>query len=166
VPTETTPTSSPTTKPARTHRTIWITSTVRVDRPAAEVAAVVLDWSHDPRWRRAVTRLDTVPAGPAVVGQRLVEELVFAGRTYVTPTRVVTAGPLRASYTGGSDAFEVSGSREVVPRGAGCEVRTELLLTPQGFMRLLAPLLAPVYRRSDAADLVSLERLLTAGSAP
>lgn len=138
-----------------------ITASVRIDRPAAQVAAVVLDWTHDPRWRSAVTRFDLDPAGRAVVGQRLVEELRFAGLRFTTPTTVTEADSLSAAYAGGNGAFVVSGSRHVEPRGAGaCEVRTEVLLTPRGAMRLLAPVLVPSYRRSDAADLLRLKSLV------
>ena len=64
------------------------------------------------------------PPGRAHVGQRLVEQLRFAGLTFVTPTVVESASELSASYAGGKSPIEVTGRRAAVPpTRTGCEVR-------------------------------------------
>ncbi|MDO9454665.1 SRPBCC family protein [Nocardioides sp.] len=137
--------------------TYVITSLVTVDRPADEVAAYLLDWTHDVEWRAAVTRFTVEPTGRAVRGQRLVEELRYAGLTFRTPTTVAEVSPLTARYTGGGRSMRVAGVRSVVALGPDrCEVRTRTELGPRGAMRLLAPLLVGSYRRADAADLRTL----------
>jgi hypothetical protein len=142
-------------------RPLTVASSVVVDRPAADVAAVVLDWRHDPRWRAGVTDLDVEPAGRAVEGQRQVERLRFAGLRFTTPTRVTAAAPLAASFEGGNGHVAVSGRREVRAVGDDrCEVRTVVRLTGRRAMRLLLPVLAPAYRRRDAADLRRLATLV------
>ncbi len=138
-----------------------VVSSVIVDRPAAAVADVVLDWGNDAAWRAAVTGFEVEPPGRAVVDQSLVETLVMAGLTFRTPTRVVEAAPLRARYRGGSRLLGVEGVRTVRALGARrCEVVTETTLTARGAMRPLARLLAPSYRRADAADLRALREHL------
>jgi Polyketide cyclase / dehydrase and lipid transport len=140
---------------------IRLTSNAVVSRPAREVAAFVLDWGNDPRWRSQVTRFTVEPPGQATPGQRLVEELTFAGLRFRTPTVVESAGPLEAAYSGGSRAVRVSGWRRVTPIGpetCRIDLHTEIELT--GVLRVLAPLLARPYRRTDAADVSRLAALV------
>ena len=123
----------------------------------------MLDWGHDHLWRSHVRRFTCTPPGRAVVGQRLVEELRFAGLTFVTPTVVESVGGLSASYAGGNASIEVDGLRVVVPLDdARCEVRTSTRLRVGGLLRPFAPLLTPSYRRADAADLRALPGALDA----
>ncbi|WP_028643330.1 SRPBCC family protein [Nocardioides sp. URHA0020] len=155
---------NPDTRPETT-----LESSVLVHRPAGVVAAFVLDWGHDHRWRSHVQRFTCTPPGQAAVGQRLVEELRFAGLVFVTPTVVETADELSASYAGGSSAIQVSGRRVVVRLGAErCEVRVTTRLRVGGLLRPFTPLLAPSYRRADAADLRGLPGVLDTilGTAP
>ncbi|KRB78146.1 hypothetical protein ASE01_08310 [Nocardioides sp. Root190] len=146
-----------------TMRTTTLASSVTLDHPASRVADFVLDWGNDHLWRAHVRRFACTPTGRACVGQRLVEELRFAGLPFVTPTVIETAEDLRASYAGGTSTIEVRGRREVVPLDAGrCEVRTTTELTPGRLLRPVAPLMIPAYRRADAADLRSLPAVLAA----
>jgi hypothetical protein len=136
-----------------------------LDRPAGEVAELVLDWSRDGEWRAAVTRMDVEPAGRAVVGQRITEELRFGGRTYVTPTTITEAGELSASFAGGSATAAVVGRRTVVPDpDGGCSVVLEVDVRMTGLLAVLNPLLAPAYRRRLAAEADALAALAQATS--
>ncbi len=138
-------------------------SSVTVHQPASVVAAFVLDWGNDHLWRSHVHSFTCTPTGRAAVGQRLVEELRFAGLTFVTPTVVEAADDLSASYSGGSSSIEVSGRRVVVPKGTDrCEVRTTTRMRVGGLLRPFTPLLTPSYRRADAADLRALPGVLAA----
>ena len=119
-------------------------SSVTVHQPASVVAAFVLDWGNDHLWRSHVHSFTCTPTGRAAVGQRLVEELRFAGLTFVTPTVVEAADDLSASYSGGSSSIEVSGRRVVVPKGTDrCEVRTTTRMRVGGLLRPFTPLLTP-----------------------
>ena len=146
------------TRPATT-----LESSVTVHRPPSTVAAFVLDWGNDHLWRSHVRRFTCTPPGRAAVGQRLVEELCFAGLTFVTPTVVETVGELSASYAGGNASIDVTGVRVVVPLGdERCEVRTTTNLRVGGLLRPFVPLLTPSYRRADAGDLRALPTVLEA----
>ena len=138
-----------------------LASSVTVHRPAAAVAAFVLDWGNDHLWRSHVRRFTCSPPGRACVGQRLIEELCFAGLTFVTPTVVELVDELSASYAGGNATLDVTGRRVVVPLDeARCEVRTETRLRVGGLLRPFAPMLTPSYRRADDADLRALPGVL------
>jgi len=133
--------------------------TVPIDAEAA--AGVFLNWTKDPQWRTAVRRMSAEPSGPAQVGQQLVEELRFAGMTFVTPTTVTEMGAARASYSGGSREVQVSGYREVQPGPSGSvTLVAEIDVALLGALRPLTPLLAPLYRRLQERDLDRLAELL------
>jgi hypothetical protein len=142
-------------------RPTTLESSITVHRPASVAAAFFLDWGNDHLWRSHVRRFTCTPPGRASAGQRLVEELRFAGLSFVTPTVVEEAADLSASYAGGSTTIEVTGRRVVVPLDdERCELRTTTRLTVGGLLRPFAPLLTPSYRRADAADLRSLPGVL------
>lgn len=134
----------------------------RTVRASAEaVAAVLLDWSQDSLWRARVVRMDTDPPGSAVPGQLIVERLRFAGLPFVTPTQIEDAGPLRASFRGGSEVLAVAGAREIVPSAVGqVEIVITLHLRMTGPLVPLAGLLSGRYQRLQDADLDRLARLI------
>jgi hypothetical protein len=129
--------------------------------PSAEVAAVFFDWTRDREWRPGVRRMEVHPSGPAIVGQRIVEELRFLGSTYVTPTHVDAVHPQRVLWSGGSAQLAIRGWRDVDPTGPeSCRVTSVLDIELQGAMRALTPLMAPIYARIAKRDLERLRRLL------
>jgi hypothetical protein len=135
------------------------TRTVRSDPDRA--ARLFLDWSCDPRWRAQVHRMTVEPSGHAMAGQTIVEELRFAGLTFVTPTRIEHADATQARYQGGSAMVSVSGSRVISVVSPG-EIRLTATLDVRlrGPLRPLTALLAPSYRRLQEADLDRLVALL------
>ena len=135
----------------------------RLDRPAHEVAGLVLDWSRDGEWRTAVVRMQVEPAGQARVGQRIVEWLRFGGRTFVTPTTITEVGELTASFAGGNATVAVEGRRTVDPETDGsCVVVLEVDVRMTGPLAVLNPLLAPAYRRRLASEADALAALVAA----
>ena len=48
--------------------TIAITHEIDIDRPAAEVWALLADYGNDPTWRRGVTTMAPNPPGPVPPG--------------------------------------------------------------------------------------------------
>ncbi|QIG41870.1 hypothetical protein G5V58_02910 [Nocardioides anomalus] len=140
--------------------TLVLSRDVDVALPAHRLAAVVLDWRRDPLWRAQVRSFAASPDSRAVTGQQLVEELVFAGLTFRTTTVVDRAEPLAASYAGQSRSVRVRGHRVVTPvSSTTSRVRLHTEIELLGALRLLQPLLAPSYRRTDAADAAHLAEI-------
>ena len=138
-----------------------IITEVLVERPPAEVFALLADYRRDGEWRRAVTAMRVEPDAPVVVGSTISETLRFAGRTWITDTTVTALQPGRSlCFQGGDATMQVSGRREVEPWGDGTRVRQQLTLEPRGLLRLLSPLLAAMYRRVATRDLATLRDLL------
>jgi hypothetical protein len=132
---------------------------------AEDAAALVLDWSRDPEWRGAVTRMVVDPPGAAQAGQRITEWLRFGGRTYVTPTAITAADAASASFAGGTATVTVEGRRSVVPTGPDrCTVVLEVDVRTTGLLAVLNPVLAPAYRRRATADADGLAALVQATS--
>jgi hypothetical protein len=126
---------------------------------------VFFDWSSDSLWRPSVRRMTVHPAGPAVVGQRIVEELRFAGLTFITPTRVDAAHPYRITWSGGNDQLTIRGWREIEPTGSDqCRLKEVVDVRLRAAMRPLTPLLTPAYRRTMRIELENLARHLTAAT--
>ena len=136
--------------------------------PADAVTPVVLDWSHDPEWRSAVTAMQVEPAGRARPGQRIRETLRFAGLRFVTPSAITAADASSAAFAGANGTVAVSGRRTVVAEEEGCTVVLELEVAMTGPMAFLEGLLAPAYRRRFAAEadaLVALGQVTSAARA-
>lgn len=136
---------------------IALTASTVVSRSAHDVASFALDWGNDALWRSHVTSFTVEPPGRATVGQRLVEHLSFAGMSFRTPTIIEAAEPLAATYAGGGGPIRVCGWRRVTPiDDASCRVDVHTEITMTGLLGVLAPVLAPAYRRADAADVARL----------
>lgn len=117
------------------------------------------DWSQDPSWRTSVRRITVHPSGPAVVGQRILEELNLAGRTFITPTQIESVHPYRVTWAGGNAQLSIRGWREIEPVGtSACRLKQVIDVDLRGALRLLTPLLALLYRRQMRADLSLLLR--------
>lgn len=144
--------------------TIAITHEIDIDRPAAEVWALLADYGNDPAWRHGVVTMAPEPPGPVRVGTTTAEEMRFGGQTRHNPGEVVAVEPGRSfrwrTRDGGADA---DGSRTVVPLDEHrCRVRLELTVRPHGFDAVLAPLLGPLLRRNLRRDLARLRTLAEA----
>ena len=144
-----------------------ITARTTIPRPAESVWAVVADYGRDPEWRAGVETMDPDPTGEVRVGTTTAEILHLAGRTYHNDGVVTEVEPgVRFAWQtlAGADA---DGSRTVRPLGKGrCEVTLVLTVRPRGLERLLQPVLVPMLRRGQRADLARLARLLAEHPVP
>jgi hypothetical protein len=140
-----------------------LTHTTDLDLPAAMVADTFFDWTRDRAWRPGVRRMTVHPAGPAVEGQRIVEELRFLGSTYVTPTRIDATHPQRVLWSGGSAQLTIRGWRDLEPTGPGsCRVTSVVDVRLLGPLAWLTPLMAPLYARVARRDLGRLRQAVQA----
>lgn len=131
-----------------------------IDRPAAEIWAVVADYARDPEWRRGVLRMVPTPPGLVGVGTTTDEEMRFAGRSLRNLGVVTHVEPGRFAWRT-TDGAAAHGSRSVVPlTPTRSRVELELVVTPKASERAIAPLLARLLRRSLRGDLRRLGVLL------
>lgn len=142
-------------------------ATTTIDRPAAQIWAVLADYEQDPSWREGVETMAPSTSGPATVGTTTAEVLHLAGKTYRNGGEVTAVEPgqrLEWRTTSGADAC---GSRSVRPIDArSCEVSLELHLRYHGAQRLMAPVLTPMLRKGLKADLERFADLAGRQGAP
>lgn len=140
-----------------------LTETVLIDRPAAEVWAMLIDFPNVPTWEDGVLEVRQTSPGRPAIGTTLVARRVFGGRETVVDCRIVdwqddrsvtmeiTGGPLRRASV--RYAVEPMGDR-------ACRVTYSV----QGEVRLLlawlTPLIPAMGRRLMRSNLATLERLL------
>jgi hypothetical protein len=129
--------------------------------PADRVWAVVADYARDPEWRTGVITMVASPAGLVAAGTTTVEQLRLGGRTWRNDGTVTAVDPgthFTWRTTAGADA---RGARSVEPIGPGrCRVTLELVVTPRGSERLLAPFLARLLTRNLRRDLRQLAHVV------
>lgn len=144
-----------------------LTHIVSVNRPPHVAMETFFDWSQDTSWRPAVTRMTVHPSGPATVGQRILEELKVAGLSFVTPTRIDSVHPYRVTWSGGSSTMTIRGWREIEPAGSdGCRLKELIDVELRGSLRLLTPVLTPMYRRVMRTELDQLVQELESVPVP
>jgi uncharacterized protein YndB with AHSA1/START domain len=136
-------------------------ATTTIDRPAAEVWAVVADYGRDPDWRQGVETMAPSTVGPAVVGTTTDEVLHLGGRTYRNHGEVTAVEPGRRLEWRTLQGADANGSRTVIETAGGrSEVELVLEVRTHGLERLLQPVLAPMLRKGLHQDLARLAALL------
>lgn len=131
-----------------------ITETIDIDRPPAEVWAVVSDLSTHTAWRPALEEFRQLSEGPLVVGSRIREVLRWRGRR-IEIEDVVTAldPPRRFSIQGGWSAADFELDLTLEPVEDGTRVRFEWPLYPKShLLRIAAPLLGGAMRRATQEE--------------
>lgn len=133
-----------------------------IDRPAAEIWAVVADYARDPQWRQGVRSMVPTPPGLVAVGTTTDEEMRFAGRTLRNLGVVTHVEPGRFAWRT-TDGAAAHGSRAVEAlTPTRSRVELELVVTPKPSERVTAPLMGRLLRRTLRGDLRRLRALLDA----
>lgn len=132
----------------------------RLPWPASDAADLVLDWARDGEWRAEVVSMEATPPGPSATGQRIVERLRVSGFPVTASLRVLAADARSVEFAGGNATVASRGRRTVrADEDGGSTVELELELRPRGLLALLAPVLAPGYRRMHRANADALAAL-------
>ena len=138
--------------------------TITIGRPVHDVFAYVSDLRNDPAWHTDLLTVEQTSPGPAGVGtayratikpfmgnnQALMEIVGF------TPDRGLeltgSMGPLRPRIS-----FSFAGGN------GGTSVTRRIQLQPPGLMRLMQPIMGPMFRRRNVQFLGNLKRVLEEG---
>ncbi|MBM4365228.1 MAG: SRPBCC family protein [Deltaproteobacteria bacterium] len=140
-----------------------VLSEALIQRPRAEVAAFAADPSRAPEWYVNIKSVEWQTPPPLAVGSRIAFVAHFLGRrlAYTYEIRELVPGerlvmstaegpfPMETTYTWADEG----GSTRMTLRNRG---------EPSGFSAVVAPLMAMMMRRANAADLARLKALLEA----
>jgi hypothetical protein len=142
-----------------------LTETV-IDRPVREVASFAADPLNATKWYKNIksSRLLTPP--PVRVGSQVVFVAQFLGRrleyTYEL-TEYVPGKVLRMRTSEGPFAMETTYTWEAAtPDSTRMTLRNRG--EPQGFSKIMAPMMSSAMRRANTKDLQRLKTLLEAGT--
>lgn len=138
---------------------------IDIDRPAAQVWAVLADYGRDADWRREVTTMVPEPAGPARVGTRTHETGRMLGSPFETQGRVVEAGDHWFRWEARGDGSRACGTRAVQDLGPDrCRVVLGYDVALTGAQRVLNPLFVAAFRRAARQNLRALAELVHAAA--
>lgn len=144
-----------------------LSSTVRVQRRAADVFAYAADFRRAAEWREEVMESTMSPDGPMRTGTVLHEVARIAGRTVVTDSVVEEFEPgQRYTFVHRSGPLPVTGEYWVTPvaDGLSADLRYDLGVELRGGWALLAPILRWTGARTMARSLDELRFRLEAAA--
>lgn len=141
-----------------------VSSSVTIDRPAAEVFDFIADMANNPRWQKGQESCVWTSEPPIAIGSTYDQRAKFAGRTIESSFEVTEFEPghrIRIVSTSGPMPIDVT--RTVTPLDdSSCEVSAHVQGEPPGPMKALGSALDPVVRKSVDGDYKRLKRLLEA----
>jgi carbon monoxide dehydrogenase subunit G len=140
-----------------------LTETVRIERPAAEAWAVLIDFPNVPAWEDGVLEVRQTSPGRPGLGTTLMARRVYGGRETVVDCRIVdwqddrsvtmeiAGGPTRRTFA--SYAVEPIGDQ-------ACQVSYSVNGEMRPLLVWLTPLIPAMGRRLVRKNLASLKRLV------
>jgi carbon monoxide dehydrogenase subunit G len=136
-------------------------NTVIIRRPVEEVFAFLADFENVPKWNDAI--VETTKTSPGPVGVRTTYR-----QTRSVPTRseerfevTVFEPPRRLEVQGQIGPFRARISYLLEPTGSGTRLRNAVDLGSSGPLPLVAPLVTSRVKHAVAANLDTLEQLLS-----
>jgi uncharacterized membrane protein len=139
------------------------TATLRIDKPATQVAAYLREPDNDPHWIGGIKSARLLAPRPVGVGSQVERVATFLGRRieyvneiteltddHLTMCSVRSPFPMRVTY-----GFVSAGEEHT-------QVSVRVEGDPSGLYDLASPLLNAAVHRSIAGDLRRLKRLLEA----
>jgi carbon monoxide dehydrogenase subunit G len=139
------------------------TAEIAIARAPAEVASYMFNPEHDPAWIGGISEVQ--PIGPANVtlGSRVRRRASFLGRRIDYVMEVVDLVQDRRLTLHAVEApMPMDVTYEVEPSADGSVARVRVQGDTGGFYRLAGPLMGAQVRRSIAADVARLKRILEA----
>lgn len=139
-----------------------LTTSIRIERPVAQVAACASDPVFAPEWYGHISSVEWETPPPVAVGSRVQFVASFLGRTLRCTYQIREVVPhewLVMSTAQGPFAMETTYAWSP----AGPEATTRTLRNrgePAGFSRLMTPVMSSAMRRANSKDLRRLKQIL------
>ena len=141
--------------------------TVEIDRPAAEVFAMVADFSRNPEWQGGMVACRWTSDSRSEVGSTYAQEARFLGRPIITEFEVVAVDPGRSiEIASTKSTFPIQVTRSVEALGPDrSRVTAHVRGQPTGWMKWLSGMVGRSVRKDYAALKELLEQASHAESA-
>ena len=141
-----------------------VTSSIEINRCAADVFDYVADMSNNTRWQKGQVRCTWTSEPPLRLGSTYEQEARFLGKSILSNFTVTEYEPghrIRIVSTGGT--MEIDVTRPVEPiTDDRCTVTAVVRGAAPGPMKILGPLLPRIVRSSVDKDYQRLKTLLEA----
>jgi hypothetical protein len=140
-----------------------LSATRSINRPVDEVAEFFFDATNNPKWQDGMVSCEWLMEGPVGVGSTYEQHARFMGRDIRSVFVVTEFQPGRSiEIETIASTFPIQVHRWVEPTGPNsCTVNAEITGGPEGFLRILEPLMRRKAQQSVDADYDRLRALLT-----
>jgi SAM-dependent methyltransferase len=141
-----------------------VTSSITIDRPAAEVFDFIADMANNPLWQQGQESCEWTSEPPLQVGSTYAQRARFLGRTIESGFEVTELEPgQRIRIVATSGPMDIDVTREVRPAGPDrCEVSAVVAGDPPGLMKRAGGAVDKMVERSVAADYRHLKEIMEA----
>ena len=141
---------------------IQTSTSIEIERPAAEVFAFVSEFPNNPRWQRGMQSCRWTSEPPLRVGSTYCQHARFLGKDVYQSFEIVDLVPgRRIGFRSMSGSFPISVVRTVEALGEKSSRFTEAVEgDARGFYRIASPVLQVLVRSSVKRDFPVLKRLL------
>lgn len=137
-----------------------ISTSEEIGRPPEDVFRFAGDYANDPVWRAGVAEMVYEGGVSAAVGVRTRETMRFPGSATITVAEVTEYSRSRTAFRSLSGPVACEGSREFVAVPGGTRFSYSLTLRPEGFFRIIAPILERVLQWQVRGDVRRLKEHL------
>lgn len=134
-----------------------------VARPAEDVFDFLADLRNESRWNPRVVEITQSTPGPIRSGTRFHGK--YRGIGALETVLVECDRPSRIAFRSEGQRVEIEGAFALTRTASGTDVALDADLRPKGLLAKLAPLMAPVFRRQNAAAAQRLKAALEAPAA-
>jgi hypothetical protein len=140
-----------------------MTAKRHINRPAEEVAEFFFDATNNPKWQTGMVSCEWLTDGPIEVGSTYEQHARFMGRDIRSVFVVTGYEPGRSIEIETIEStFPIQVHRWVEPAASdSCTVNAVITGGPEGFFRILEPLMRRRAQQSVDADYDRLRALLT-----
>lgn len=139
-----------------------MTASVSVERPAAQVAAVLFDPARDPEWREDVLESALVSGEPGAAGAVYRERVRAAGREFTPEVELTEVTPGRLGFTL-REPITGRGTYTLTESGGATQVDLEIDIDSRGGLKaMMDGMIAGAVQKSAERDLVNLKEMLEA----
>jgi Polyketide cyclase / dehydrase and lipid transport len=139
-----------------------VDSAVEIRRSAEDVFDYVTDISREFEWNPRTKGVVKLTDGPVAVGTRWEGEWIAGDPMFLD--YVAFDRPKRWRSTGRSRGLLVASEGHVDPTPGGARLTLHVELTPQGRLRLIAPILGRIMRGRERQNVVAIKERLEHGA--
>ena len=133
-----------------------------IERPAEEIFDLLADIRRNPEWSPAFTGAEKLTAGPVGPDAMFRTSMRGLGELEIRITRYER--PRRIWFTTRAKAAEIRHNFVLMPGEGGTHVEQEIDVRPRGVLRVVAPVMALMLRRSVQSNTAALKAYLERGA--